>query len=244
MGGDVFSPCMFPHLLWENSTTATNCWTIINQRMLNPTKKDIPVQGQRRSPKTVWGAKFCLESNPIPARDDGKAQTKPCAHQDPRTPQETESQLPLSVWVSPEEAQIRSGLPQGQGLWLQQAWEAQHMSPTIEPPSRQPTNWRTIILKTFSHCHESSRTHNRFSNLRIWQRDWEIPGNLTLKASGVWLQSFHRTGETDSWRAQTKPCAHQDPGERSSVPKRDWARLVCVQESPAEGWVDSGLLRG
>ena len=27
--------------------------------------------------------------------------------------------------------------------------------------------------------------------------------------------------ETDSWRAQTEPCAHQDPGERSSVPTRD-----------------------
>jgi len=24
--------------------------------------------------------------------------------------------------------------------------------PTIEPPSRQPTNWRTIISKKFSHC--------------------------------------------------------------------------------------------
>ena len=31
-------------------------------------------------------------------------------------------------------------------------------------------------------------------------------------------QNLHRTGETDSWRAQTKPCAHQDPGGRSSDP--------------------------
>ena len=37
---------------------------------------------------------------------------------------------------------------------------------------------------------------------------------------------FHRTGETDSWRAQTKPCVHQDPGERSSDPTRHWARLA------------------
>ena len=33
-------------------------------------------------------------------------------------------------------------------------------------------------------------------------------------------QNLHRTGETDSWRTQTKPCAHQDPGERSSDHKR------------------------
>ena len=33
--------------------------------------------------------------------------------------------------------------------------------------------------------------------------------------------------ETDSWRAQTKPCAHQNPGERSSNLTRDWPRLSC-----------------
>ena len=27
--------------------------------------------------------------------------------------------------------------------------------------------------------------------------------------------------ETDSWRAQTKPCTHQDPGERRSDPARN-----------------------
>ena len=45
-------------------------------------------------------------------------------------------------------------------------------------------------------------------------------GILTLKASGVWWQNFHRTGERDSWRAQTKTCADQDPGKRSSDHKR------------------------
>ena len=38
--------------------------------------------------------------------------------------------------------------------------------------------------------------------------------------------NLHRTGETDSWRAQTKPCMRQDPGGRSSVPTRDWPRLA------------------
>ena len=36
---------------------------------------------------------------------------------------------------------------------------------------------------------------------------------------------LHSTGETDYWRAQTEPCTHQDPGERSSDPTRDWPRL-------------------
>ena len=33
--------------------------------------------------------------------------------------------------------------------------------------------------------------------------------------------------ETDSWRAQTKPCVHQDPGKRRSDPTRDRPRLPC-----------------
>ena len=99
------------------------------------------------------------------------------------------------------------------------------VSPTIEPPSWQPMNWRTIIPKMFSHCCESAGAHDRFLNLGIRQRDLEPPGKLTLKASGIWLLNFHRTGQTDSWRAQTKPCVHQDPGKRISDSTRDWAIL-------------------
>ena len=32
--------------------------------------------------------------------------------------------------------------------------------------------------------------------------------------------------ETDCWRAQTEPCVHQDPGERSHDPTRDCPRLA------------------
>ena len=37
----------------------------------------------------VEGVKLHLESNPIPTRDAQRAQTNPCMHQDPETPQET-----------------------------------------------------------------------------------------------------------------------------------------------------------
>ena len=68
----------------KNSKTTTHCWTTINRRMLDPTKNKIPhLQGQRRGPnKIVGGAKLCLESNPIPARDAQRAQTKGFAHQE------------------------------------------------------------------------------------------------------------------------------------------------------------------
>ena len=42
------------------------------------------VQGQMRNPnKMVGGVKSHLESNLTSARDAQRAQTKPCAHQDP-----------------------------------------------------------------------------------------------------------------------------------------------------------------
>ena len=41
----------------------------------------------------------------------------------PKGPTETEPDLPWIVWVSPAEALVSSGLPWGQGLWLQQTWE-------------------------------------------------------------------------------------------------------------------------
>ena len=43
--------------------------------------------------------------------------------------------------------------------------------------------------------------------------------------------------ETDSWRAQTEPCVHQDPGEKSSDPTRTDPDLpLSIQESPEEAW--------
>ena len=50
-------------------------------------KRILHVQGQRRSPnKTVGGVKSHLESNPIPARNAWRAQTKLYVHQDPEVP--------------------------------------------------------------------------------------------------------------------------------------------------------------
>ena len=74
------------------------------------------------------------------------------------------------------------------------------------------TNWRTNISKS-SHTCESPRPQKRLPNLGIQQRDWESPGNLTMKVSRIWLQNFHRTRETrDSLEGTNKTlCA---PGPR------------------------------
>ena len=44
-------------------------------------------------------------------------------------------------------------------------------------------------------------------------------------------------GTNKSLRAQTKPCMHQDPVERSSGPTRDWPRLSCVCPGVSSGGV-------
>ena len=68
-----------------------------------------------------------LKSNLIPARDSGRAQTKPYVPQDQEKeqwpPEENETDLLLTVWGSLVETWVRSGLWRGQGLWQQQSWE-------------------------------------------------------------------------------------------------------------------------
>ena len=68
----------------------------------------------------------------------------------------------------------------------------------------------------------------------------EVAINPTIRSH----QNLHRTGETDTWRTQTKPCVRQDPGERSSDPKETDPDLpVSIQESLVEVWVGSSLLQ-
>ena len=98
------------------------------------------VQGQRRSPyKTVGGVKSHLESNPRPARNAQRAQTRPCAHQDPEAPQRL-SQACLRVF---ECLLRRHGsavtCPRGRGsgcsrpglpsLWHKPSWKRSPLAP-------------------------------------------------------------------------------------------------------------------
>ena len=48
-----------------------------------------------------------------------------------------------------------------------------------------------------------------------------------VKRIRVLISSPTLCEETDSWKKQTKPCPHEDPGERSISPTRDWPRLAC-----------------
>ena len=66
------------------------------------------------------------------------------------------------------------------GVWkhhYEQSYEEVDNSPTIQPLSRQPTNWRGIIAKKFSHCCKSSRAHTDSPTWRSGKRTDSPKGN-------------------------------------------------------------------
>ena len=80
----------------------------------------------------------------------------------------------------------------------------------------------TLLLK-FQATQETSQSGDLVKGLSI-ARDFDFDGqqDLITELPVYW-------GSTDSWRTQTKPCVHQDPGERSSDPhKRLSQTCLCV----------------
>ena len=153
---------------------------------------------------------MCLESNCIPARDARRAQTKPFVHRDPVAPQRFEC---LSVSCRSTGQQWLATVA---GPLTSAALDHTVLS-TRELLSRHPQT-AYVLYQGNSHTAKTVLGSTTGFLTWIWRRDGEPPGSLTLEASGVYSQNFHRTREADFWRAQTKPCAHQEPGEKISVP--------------------------
>ena len=104
--------------------------------------EEIPhVQGHRKPSKTV-GARAAVRRYPRPRAKEkpqregrrgkltfgikpnfhqrcSEGSNKPYTPQDPGTPERLRQNC---VWASPVEVQVSSGLPQRQGLWVQQTW--------------------------------------------------------------------------------------------------------------------------
>ena len=59
------------------------------------------------------------DSPSLPQQRCSEGSNKPCAHQDPETPQRLRQNC---AWVSPMEVRVSSGLLHGQWLWVQQTW--------------------------------------------------------------------------------------------------------------------------
>ena len=77
-----------------------------------PRAKEKPQQDGRRGDIT-------FRIKPHAFQRCSKRSNKPCVHQDPETSQRLRQNC---VRTSPEEVRVSSGLPQGQGLWVQKTW--------------------------------------------------------------------------------------------------------------------------
>ena len=81
------------------------------------------------------------------------------------------------------------------------------------------TNWRTLIPQKSTHWSEGSEPHIRFPNLGVQQQEEEFLENQTLKARGIWLQDFDKTG-----------------GNRDSTPGGHTQSSVHIRTQGKEQW--------
>ena len=160
-GGKVEGCALTPSC--ESTGITTNCWTIINRKTLELTKKDTPHPKTKEKPQRDGrrGA-ITIKSNPMTA-----------------------------------------------GGWL--------------------TNWRTLILQKSTHWSEGSEPHIRLPNLGVWQREEEFLENQTLKASGIGLQDFDRTGgnRDSTLGGHTQSSVRIRTQGTEHWPHRDWTRRTC-----------------
>ena len=72
----------------ENSKITTRWWTIINKRMLDPTKKDTPRPRAKEKPQQdTRRGEIMFRIKPHSCKGRLEGSNKPCVHQDPETPQ-------------------------------------------------------------------------------------------------------------------------------------------------------------
>ena len=104
-----------------------------------------------------------------------------------------------------------------------------------------PTDWRTIPIKFLHYC-EGSESCIRLPSLEIQQRIKESPGNLALRASGIWSLDFLRTERKTAVRAQPKILYVPWPrGEEQWPPQETGQKLpASVGGPPVEACVRCG----
>ena len=129
-------------------------------------------------------------------------------------------------------------LPGSHSLWHKPSWRR---SPLTPPQSRLADNPRTEEQL----YQRNSRTVKKvlgpttdFPTLGSGKGTENPQGICLWRPGGFGYRIYIGLGK-HSWRAQTKPCAHQDSGGGSSDPTRGWPRLACEcpgVSSRGRGW--------
>ena len=170
---------------------------------MDPTIKDTPRPRAKKKPQQDGRkGKITFRVKPHTCQRCSEGSNKTFCTPGPRDPTETEPDLSSSVWVSPVEVWVSSGLPQGQGLWVQETWSHSlwhkpywRRSPLTPPYSRWADDSQTAeqLHQRNSRTIKKVLGPTQVSQPGDPERDWEAPGNLTLEANGIWLQNLHRT---------------------------------------------------
>ena len=108
---------------WSNLKKRTIINSGINRRLFSSVQFSHSVVSNSLRPRGLLAAHQAslsiIKSWRLLKLSRSEGSNKPCVHQDPETPQRLRQNC---VWVFPVEVRVSSGLPQGQGLWVQQKW--------------------------------------------------------------------------------------------------------------------------
>ena len=110
--------------------------------------------------------------------------------------------------------------PRRPSVWHKSSWRR---SPVAPPQSHRADNPQTgeQLYQRSSHTVTKVLGPTKISQPGDLAKGRRTPREFYLGHQWDLITEFPQDWETDSWRAQTKPCAHQDPGERSSDPTKD-----------------------
>ena len=210
----LISPVRIPNLQLTNEQPSTGeYWIPPKEKKKSPCSraKEKPQQDSKRSEIA-----FRLKLHTGQRCSEGSNQT--LCTPGPKYPKETEPDLPLSVQVSPAEAQTISGLLWGQGLWLQKTWEAQGVNPTQSHRADNPQTGEQLYQRR-------SRTVAKFEGpQQISQPGDPAKGLRTHREfdfGGQWYFTIELPQDWGKTPQEGAHCVHQDPGERSSDPTRN-----------------------
>ena len=191
----------------KDSKITASCWTTINRRMWDPLKKRHPMsKGKGEAPEDGRRGEVAFRIKPHTCQRCSEGSNKTlCTSGDPT---ETEPDLSLSVWTSFVEVQVSSGLPQGQGLWVQQTWVWHKPSWRRSPltPPQSPQNLHTTGETDFwRHKQNPVCTRTQKKGAVTPPRDWprlgcECPGVPGGAVSWQWPLQGRRHG--------VRQCAH------------------------------------
>ena len=113
-----------------------------------------------------------------------------CAHQDPKIPQRLRQNC---VWEYPVEVQVSRGLPQGQGLWVQQTWVWHKPSWRRSPltPTQNCQNLYRTGEKTLGE-HKQNLVHTRTQKkgaVTPQETDPDLPMSVQESLADAWVSS-------------------------------------------------------